>query len=106
MAVRINLQNSFNRLQEITDRGQYALANQVLSDSNNYVPELSGDLKRLSYITNDNKQIVWSQPYANYQYYGNFRNYTKPGTGGRWDQRASSRHIQDWLRIIELEVSR
>lgn len=106
MSVRVNLQSSFDRLQEITDRGQYALANQVLSDSNNYVPELSGDLKRLAYITNDNKQIVWSQPYARRQYYGNFTNYTKPGTGGRWDQRASSRHLQDWLRIIELEASR
>jgi len=106
MTVRIDLSGTNIRLQDITDRGQFALANQILSDSNQYVPELSGDLKRLSYITNDNKSIVWNVPYANYQYYGNFSNYTKPGTGGRWDQRASSRHINDWLRIIELEASR
>jgi len=106
MSIRVDLSATLARLRDITERGQYALANQVLSDSNLYVPELSGDLKRLSYITNNNKQIVWSQPYANYQYYGQFTNYTKPGTGGRWDQRAQERHLQDWLRIIELEVQR
>ena len=103
MAV-VNLRPSFDRLKDITDRGQFALANQVLADSNQYVPELSGDLARLSYITNDNKQIVWSQPYATYQYYGQFKNYTKPGTGGRWDQRAASRHTQDWIKIVEAEA--
>lgn len=101
--VQVSLNGVHTRIERFTDRAQYILANQVLADSNNYVPELSGDLKRYAIVSNDNKNILWTQPYARRQYYGNFKNYTKPGTGPKWDEKAKSNHLSSWVRILRGE---
>ena len=101
--VTVNLRPGEQRLERAQERALFVLANQVQADSNNYVPELSGDLKRYSIVSNDNRSVIWTQPYARFQYYGNFTNYTKPGTGPRWDEVAKSRHLDSWLRIVGRE---
>ena len=102
--VRVNFAGIERRLERNVERGKFILASQVLADTNNYVPELSGDLKRYANISNDNESITWTQPYARFQYYaqGNF-NYTKPGTGPRWVDVAMSRHVDSWRRIVGSE---
>lgn len=101
MRVRTDFKGVKTKIDRMANMGRYILASQVLADSNNYVPELSGDLKRYSIVSNDHKSIIWNQPYARYQYYGNFKNYTKPGTGGRWDERAKKMHLQSWINLVE-----
>jgi len=103
LRVRVNFSGIERRLEQNVERGKFILASQVLADSNNYVPELSGDLKRYANISNDNESITWTQPYARFQYYGNFRNYTKAGSGPRWVDTAKSRHIDSWRRIVGSE---
>ena len=102
--VIVNFSRAYNRLDKARDKAQYVLANQVLADSNNYVPELSGDLKRYAVISNDNKSITWNQPYARFQYYANGTfNYTKPGTGPKWDEVAKRNHMSSWRKLAGRE---
>jgi hypothetical protein len=96
--VRVNLDNVDRYIDRSIERGKFILANQVQADSNIYVPRLSGDLRRYSQVSNNNENVIWSQPYARIQYYGQFRNYTTPGTGPRWDEIAKRNHLLSWIR--------
>lgn len=99
--VRANLGGVRRKTKKMVQLGQYALANQVHADSNLYAPEKSTDLKNQSNVSDDNKQIIWNTPYARRQYYNQYTNYTKPGSGPKWDQKAKSIHKSDWERITE-----
>jgi hypothetical protein len=105
MAVSVNVTAQLGginaKVKKMVKLGQFALANQVHADSNMYAPMLSTDLRNQSNISADNKQIVYNTPYARRQYYNQFINYTTPGTGPKWDQKAKSIHKNDWLRITE-----
>lgn len=87
--------------------GRYALANQALADMNNYVPALDHHLRNSGTIDMDGEGINWNTPYAKAQFYGAVgkggypvRNYTTPGTGPRWDEKAKGIHMKDWERAF------
>jgi len=105
MVVRVNVRSNLTgvrrRANELVGLGQYALANQVHADSNLYAPMKSTDLRNQSNVSADNKQIIYNTPYARRLYYNQFVNYTTPGTGPKWDQKAKSIHKNDWIRIME-----
>lgn len=105
MAVRVKVTKDLKgipvRVSQMTKRGQYALANQVHADSNIYAPFLSGDLRNQSYVTNDNKEVIWNVPYARPQYYNYGARFTTPGTGPKWDSKALALHRASWLRITK-----
>lgn len=89
------------RLNRITKLGQYALANQVHADMNNYVPALTYDLRNQSNVSIDSKTIIYNVPYARPQFYNQYSNYTTPGTGPRWDLKAKAIHGGSWARIAK-----
>lgn len=89
------------RLNQMTKQGQYALVNQVHADSNMYVPMLSSDLRNQSTIALDGKSIIWNAPYARRHYYNQMSNYSTPGTGPKWDQKAKSIHLKSWERVAK-----
>ena len=99
--IRLNLNGTERQIRQMTDRGQYALAQQVYADSNRYAPKLTGDLRQQSFVTFDNKHIEWNVPYAARMYYNQYRNYTTPGTGPKWVEKANAIHRNDWIRVIE-----
>lgn len=105
MAVRINVKKDLKgvskRVSQMTKLGQYALANQVHQDSNKYAPKKTGDLRTQSYVTPDNKQVIWNVPYARRQYYNVGAKFTTPGTGPKWDQKAKSIHGKQWEQIVK-----
>lgn len=105
MAVRVNVRANLSgvtkKTKQMVKLGQYALANQIHADSNLYAPMKSTDLRNQSNVSADNKQIIWNTPYARRLYYNQYVNYTTPGTGPKWDQKAKSIHQRDWLRITE-----
>lgn len=106
MSIRVNVKVQTKgvkkRVGQMVDRGQYALANQVHADSNLYAPKKTGDMRIQSYVTNDNKQVIWNAPYARRQYYApNGWKYTTPGTGPKWDQKAKAIHGRQWRNIVE-----
>lgn len=106
MSIRINVRRELGgvrtRVNQMVQQGQYALINQVHADSNLYAPRLSGDLRNQSTMTLDAKQIIWNAPYARRQYYApRGWNYTEPGTGPKWVEKAKAIHGKQWEQIVK-----
>ena len=106
--VQVNLKGPKKKLSTGNIKaGRYAVANQVLADSNNYVPALDHHLRPSGIAQPDGKAVTWNTPYAKAQFYGKVgkggypvKNYTTPGTGPRWDKKAKGIHMKDWERAF------
>lgn len=95
--ITVNLSGAQRKLSaQSQQRGQYAMANQMLADMNQYVPMLESVLRNTATIDIDGTGINYNTPYARKQFYVQHNNYTTPGTGPRWDLRAKSKHMGDW----------
>ena len=80
-----------------------------------YTPRAQGTLSNTSQVTKDGDAIVWNQPYAHYQYYGEvmagrapkhytgkaLQNHGAPMRGPNWDKRMMADHSGD----IEKDVA-
>lgn len=99
--VNIDLSGVMNRLSpEAVRRGQYAVANQALADMNQFVPMDEGILRMSASIDIDGGGINYNMPYANNLFYMYKHNYTTPGTGPRWDLKAKSMFMSDWINAF------
>lgn len=81
-------------------RAKLALASQMASDMDSYVPLKEGALRANLTITPD--RLSYGEVYARAQYYGtngivSFHEYTEPGTGPKWDEKAKSDHMDSWV---------
>lgn len=88
-------------------KGQYALANQAMSDMMQFVPKDRPEepLRQSVHTTADGSQITYSTPYAKAQFYGIINgcpvhNYSTPGTGKRWDLKAKSMFMDSWVKAF------
>jgi len=90
-------------------RGRQALANQALADMNQYVPMDEGILRMTATIDIDGSAVNYNTEYAAAQYHGYrtedgkkiyFSNYTTPGTGPYWDEKAKGIHMKDWEKAF------
>lgn len=105
MAVKVD----FKGIKATTDRqarrrAQYAVGNQMLIDMNNHVPLDSSTLRQTGSVGKQGEELTWETKYAKAQFYGTngkavFRNYTTPGTGSRWDLKASGMYMNDWEQV-------
>ncbi|GGP16233.1 minor capsid protein [Oceanobacillus neutriphilus] len=101
MRIDINLDGAKRKMsQQSVNRGQYALANQGLADMNPFIPFKDGALSGTGAVDADGKEITWNTPYARKMFYMYMHNYTTPGTGPRWDNKASGIHMKDWLNAF------
>lgn len=91
-----------------TNKARKYLASEIVRLSDPYVPMQQGALKNQRQIASNGSQIVYTQPYAHYQYYGEVmagrapKEYTGreltynggPTRGARWTERmlADKRH--------------
>lgn len=101
VSVEIDLSGVKEKLSDANmQRGRYALANQALADMNQYVPMDEGILRMSASIDIDGKAVNYNTPYAKAQFYGTFSNYTTPGTGPRWDEKAKGNHVKDWEKAF------
>ncbi|WP_342515493.1 minor capsid protein [Sutcliffiella sp. FSL R7-0096] len=99
--VTVDLNNVKQKLeQKNVDRGRYALANQALADMNQYVPMDEGTLRQTATIDIDGKAINYNTPYARRLFYMYMYNYTTPGTGPRWDNKAKASHTPHWVKAF------
>ena len=78
--------------------GQYAVANQALADMNQFVPKKEGVLRMTGHIEGMGEYAVWNTPYAARMFYMMMYNYTTPGTGPRWDNKAKALFMSDWIK--------
>lgn len=134
MRVTVNI----NAKKILSERGlgsskkvQKYLASEVVRLSDKYVPMQQGMLKNQRQIASDGSQIVYTQPYAHYQYYGEVYgpNYTNgkrfwsgkapkkptgrkltyngaPMRGPRWTERMFADKREEIERSIEAYIKR
>lgn len=99
--VDINLGKVYDKLSpQMVTRGRRVLANQAMSDMNQFVPAKSHVLRLTAAIGIDGSSIHYNTPYAAYQYYNRWGNYTTPGTGPRWDEKAKRIYMSDWEKAF------
>lgn len=103
--VRVNLRGLQTQINRGSERARFALANQVLSDSNQYAPFKSGDLRSQSRVSTDGRTVQWNAPYARRLYYEQFVNYSTPNTGPRWVEKAKSIHLRSWERVARVALT-
>ena len=85
---------------------QYALANQAMSDMEQFVPKDQNHLRDSAHLNSVGDSIIYAMPYAKAQFYGivngyPIKNYTTSGTGKRWDLKAKSMFISDWMDVVK-----
>ena len=106
---------------QASERAMYALAEQMLADSERFVPYSAGSIQSAGNLResgkvvkgeNDVFYLVWDTVYALYQWYGvradgshKVRNYTTPGTGKQWVETARAQYGDRWHKIAQKEFS-
>ncbi|GEN87250.1 minor capsid protein [Oceanobacillus sojae] len=101
MRIDINLDGAKRKMsQQSVNQGQYALANQGLADMNPFVPFKDGIARGTGHVDSNGESVTWNTPYIARLFYMPMRNYTTPGTGPRWDNKASAIHMKDWINAF------
>lgn len=98
MQVEIKLEGVKRKLSKDALRsGRYAVTNQALADMNQFVPMREGNLRTATSMSLDGSEITYHMPYAKAHFYApDGWNYTTPGTGPHWDDKASGIYMEDW----------
>lgn len=104
--VKINQNQLQSDIDRRLDKAQYALDNQVLKDSNYFIPKDTGNLEQSSFLHSQIGQgkIVWNTPYARRLYYNPQYNFSKdvnPNAQGLWFEAAKSRFYNDWVQVAQ-----
>lgn len=102
-----------------TNKVQIYLASQVKRLCDPYVPMQQGLLKNQATIAADGSQIVYTQPYAHYQYYGKAMagrapkkytgedlTYHGANRGPQWEKRMLADKSKDLERSVEAYIKR
>lgn len=87
-----------------------ALAEQMMSDSRDKIPDdgehTLRDIGRIEKVDAGGHDLVWSNAYAAYQWYGMrvdgthvVENYTTPGTGKAWVDTARAENKEKWDKV-------
>lgn len=104
-------------INQARDVAAYALAEQMLADSEQYVPYSGGSSQSAGNLRESGKvekgesgrfYLVWDTVYALYQWFGvradgshRVRKYTTPGTGTQWVDKAKAAKQDNWQKIAQ-----
>ena len=85
---------------------QYVVDNQVLKDSNAFVPKDQGYLEDSGILHSKigKGEVAWETPYARRLYYNPQYNFSKdknPQAQGLWFEAAKSQQLKTWLKMGE-----
>lgn len=102
---------------QASETAAYALAEQMLADSEKYVPYSNGSIQSAGHLRESGRvergesgvfYLVWDAVYALYQWFGMRRDgshqvhhYTTPGTGKQWVEKARASHERQWKAIAQ-----
>ena len=104
------------RIKGANEKALFITAQQALKDSNQYCPKDQNDLIKSSEAHSNLKKgiLIWSNPYARYQYYGVVMvgrapkvatntplKYTKAGAQKMWAHYARAKHGEDWEKTYQ-----
>jgi len=111
------LSESDHKIAALANKQEVWLANEVLKDTDPYVPALTGSLSIRSHV--EGNMVVYPGPYARYLYYGKVmagpkygpkyatdKNlvYTKsvhPQAQSHWFEASKAQNLKKWLRGVE-----
>ena len=110
--IKLNIKVNFNanavanKIDNAIDKAQHALDQQVLKDSNFFIPFDTGELMRssLRHSKIGEGLIVWNTPYARRLYYNPQYNFSKdvnPNARGLWFEEAKALHYDEWVKIAQ-----
>ena len=99
-------------LEKAADEAAAALADQMMSDSRDKIPDdgehTLRDIGRIERVDAGERDLVWSNAYAAYQWYGMrvdsthvVENYTTPGTGKAWVDAARAENKETWDKVAQ-----
>lgn len=93
------------------DVASAALAEQMIGDSRDYIPDDGEHILRDSgriEESNEGRDLVWDNVYAGYQWFGvradgthEVENYTTSGTGKAWVDEAKASQGDDWQKVAQ-----
>lgn len=109
--VKVDLRGAQKKLssQNLT-RGKVAMANQALMDMDRFVPKRDENLAASGHVVDSGNAVEYNTPYARAQFYGKsfrvgtsftFKSYTTPGTGPRWDLKATGLYGKEWPKVFK-----
>lgn len=116
-AKAVGFDNIDRKLSALSSRQELWLANEVLKDTDPYVPALTGSLSQRSHVEGD--RIIYPGPYARYLYYGKAMTgpkhgpkhatdkdlvYTKsmhPNAQSHWFEASKAQNLGKWLRGVK-----
>lgn len=109
-------------INQAAGKAAYALAEQMLADSEKFVPfsagssQSAGNLRESGKVvqgeTSGRFYLVWDTVYALYQWFGvradgsyRVQHYTTPGTGTQWVEKAKAQFSDRWQKIAQKEFT-
>lgn len=109
ITVRIDTARIGPNLHNATRRAKHIVTQQVLKDSNLYIPADTWNLRDSSLTHSDfeNGQVIWSTPYAKKVYKGvhfNFSQDKNPRAQAFWYEKAKSVHSREWEQVAQRAV--
>lgn len=112
--IRVNARMRWNgdieaKIQSALQKSQVVLDEQVLKDSNYFIPKDTGQLEDSSVIASliGEGELIWDTKYARRVYYGvdmNFHTDMNPNAQALWFEVAKSRFVSDWVKAAGKEV--
>lgn len=99
--VDVDLKPTKDQLTKGARNARQRVANQIMMDSNRYVPLLTADLRNSATVNIGGRQVQWNMFYSIYQYSKQYSNYSTPGTGPKWDEVAASKHMSAWENVAK-----
>lgn len=119
--VKTDRQKMSRIMGKASDLAMYALAEQMLADSEKFVPYSAGSSQSAGNLRESGKVVkgengvfylVWDTVYALYQWYGvradgshKVSRYTTPGTGKQWVEAARAQYGDRWQKIAQKEFN-
>lgn len=97
-----------NNINNAVQKAQVVLDEQVLKDSNYFIPTDTTELRNSSIRSSKVGEglIRWDTPYARRLYYNPQYNFSKdknPNAQGLWFEEAKARHNADWEKAAQTE---
>jgi len=108
--LNVKIELNKNKLKSKTDRAKKAaqaqLDQDVLKDSNYFIPKQEGYLERSGILHSriGEGHIEWNMPYARRLYYNPQYNFSKdvnPNAQGLWFEAAKSQYKEDWAQRVK-----
>lgn len=92
------------RQKERLKQAQYLLDNQVMGDSNEYIPYQDGTLYDSVFTASrpGEGEVAWATPYARRRYYepAILSTAVNPNASTMWFEKAKAAYLKDWVKIV------